>query len=96
MNLGYDKTELQELQDLGMPMYSARAEIPLIPQGEKSSPLKVVLISCIVLLAIVLVIFLMVQQGRKRKTIHAHIWHPPPSDSCKFLRQWRATFIILS
>uniref|UniRef100_A0A0M3INX6 ANK_REP_REGION domain-containing protein n=1 Tax=Ascaris lumbricoides TaxID=6252 RepID=A0A0M3INX6_ASCLU len=83
MNLGYDKTELQELQDLGMPMYSARAEIPLIPQGEKSSPLKVVLISCIVLLAIVLVIFLMVQQGRKRKTIHAHIWHPPPSDSCK-------------
>uniref|UniRef100_F1KQP1 Neurogenic locus Notch protein n=1 Tax=Ascaris suum TaxID=6253 RepID=F1KQP1_ASCSU len=73
----------QELQDLGMPMYSARAEIPLIPQGEKSSPLKVVLISCIVLLAIVLVIFLMVQQGRKRKTIHAHIWHPPPSDSCK-------------
>ncbi|VDM39507.1 unnamed protein product [Toxocara canis] len=72
----------QELQELGMPMYSARAEISPVSE-ERSSPLKAILISCVVVVVIVVVAFLMVQQGRKRKTIHAHIWHPPPTDSCK-------------
>lgn len=65
-------------------MYSARAEIEDTKLGEKFS-WKTVLICAAFVVTALLAAYVMVQQGRKKKTIHARVWHPPPPDSCKAL-----------
>ncbi|VDN04815.1 unnamed protein product [Thelazia callipaeda] len=69
-----------ELQELGMPMYSARVELD---DSKQVSGLtwQTVLICFLSIVASILVAYVMIQQGRKRKTLHARIWHPPPSES---------------
>lgn len=81
----------QELQEIGMPVYSARAEVIQESVNKQTSTWKIVLI-CGIGTVIVLLVYIVVQQGRKRKVIHASIWHPPPPESCKSSRKFRWVF----
>lgn len=71
----------QELQELGMPMHSARVELDSAKQA-KGISWQTLLICFLIFVTTILIAYSMVQQGRKRKTLHARIWHPPPSESC--------------
>ncbi|KAL3989912.1 EGF-like domain family protein [Acanthocheilonema viteae] len=72
----------QELQELGMPMHSARVELANAKQS-KGISWQTLIICLLVFVTTILIAYSMVQQGRKRKTLRARIWHPPPSESCK-------------
>lgn len=64
-----------------MPMHSARVELENAKQS-KGISWQTLLICLLIFVTTVLIAYSMVQQGRKRKTLHARIWHPPPSESC--------------
>ncbi|KAM3728609.1 Protein lin-12 [Dirofilaria immitis] len=72
----------QELQELGMSVHSARVELDSAKYG-KGISWQTLLICIVIFITTILIAYSMVQQGRKRKTLHARIWHPPPSESCK-------------
>lgn len=65
-----------------MPVYSARVDLD---NGKtvRGFSWQTSFICFLILFTTVLIAYSVVQQGRKRKTLHARIWHPPPSESCK-------------
>lgn len=74
----------QLLSDLDMQVYSASAELS---SEKKASTLSTsIIISFLFAFSFVAVLFLIVQQGRKRKILSAPIWRPPLNDSGNFFQ----------
>lgn len=77
-----------------MPMHLARVELENAKQAGGIS-WQTLLICALIFITTILIAYSMVQQGRKRKTLHARIWHPPPSENCKILISFPCLLILL-
>ncbi|MFH4980405.1 hypothetical protein AB6A40_007114 [Gnathostoma spinigerum] len=72
----------QDFQDLGMSMYEARVEKNR-EEPTKPNSLPALVITMVFIFVMLLTIVVVMQQGRKRKVMHAKIWHPQPADNYK-------------
>lgn len=74
------RIKLQALEELEIPIYSARANVPPEQKGMNSK----ILLLTVAILGTLFASLLAIQSIRKRKLVHvAKTWFPPANDSRK-------------